>query len=137
MSTQKPLFSIGVSLSTRLLEIGAALLFFVSSLLSAISSAYYIAVLFALFAVIFSVVYFRMIRFDFYEESLRILRRNTLLREVQYSSVKDIYFAKGTFSMPPKISLKLKDEERLGWIGNPMNKELNVDLLSWLKSKVT
>src|SRR5579875_3508380 len=89
---RRPLFSVGTSQSTRLLEIGAIVLFLVLSVLSIASSAYEIAILFAIVAVIFIIIYFRMARFDFYEESLRIQRRNALLKEIQYSDVEDVHF---------------------------------------------
>lgn len=134
---RRPLFSVGTSQSTRLLEIGAIVLFLVLSVLSIASSAYEIAILFAIVAVIFIIIYFRMARFDFYEESLRIQRRNALLKEIQYSDVEDVYISKPSLTMPPRVSLTVKDDPKgLAWVGNPKNKELGVDLIAWLKEKV-
>lgn len=133
----KPLFSVGTAPSTRALEAGAIALFLILGVLSVIAGAYYIAVLFFLISVAFTLVYFRLERFDFYEDTLQIYRRRKLLREVHYSSIESVYMSKGTFTLPPRISLKVKEQkEMLSWVGNPKNKELSIDLHSWLKKKI-
>ena len=131
------LFSVGTSFSTRLLEFLAMGLFAILSLLAFFSSALYVSITFALLSIAFLVIYFRMARFDFYEDRMKIQRRKKVLGETRYSDVKEIFVTKGTRSTPPRISLELKNsEKKLGWVGKPMNKDLDVDLLTWLRAKI-
>lgn len=133
----KPLFTVGTAPSTKALEAGAIALFFILGVFSVIADAYYAAVLFFLISLAFTLVYFRLERFDFYEDELRIFRRRRLLREIHYSSIESVHISKGTFTLPSRISLKVKGgKEILSWVGNPKNKELSMDLYSWLEKKI-
>lgn len=133
----KPLFSVGTAPSTKALEVGAIALFLILGVLSVLAGAYYVAVLFFLISLVFTFVYFRLERFDFYEDALRIYRRKKLLREVHYFSIESMHMSRGTFTLPPRISLKVKEQkETLGWVGNPKNNELSMNLSSWLKKKI-
>jgi hypothetical protein len=133
----KPLFTVGTAQSTKALEVGAIAFFLILGVLSVIADAYYIAILFFLISLSFTLVYFRLERIDFYEDALRIYRRRRLLGEIHYFRIESAHMSKGTFTLPPRISLKVKEQkETLSWVGNPKSKELSMDLYSWLKKKM-